>query len=104
VSAAYKQLEIKMTTVKVLAIAALLVGGTSLALAQAGPPSPGIQPAPQTTAPSPNLQSAAPATRASSGTRIAHRQTTKHKHMYMQGKSTHKHKHLKPAPEKMSKQ
>jgi hypothetical protein len=80
-----------MTTVKVLAIAALLVGGTSLALAQAGPPSPGIQPAPQTTAPSPNLQSAAPA---STRTRIAHRQTTKHKHMYMSAKGSH-HKTLK---------
>jgi hypothetical protein len=88
-------LEVNMTTVKGLAIIALLVGGTSLALAQ-GPPTggyppvsggaggnPAVPPAPpgpgviphdvQSTAPSPNLRSAAPAT----GTRIVHH------HMYM---------------------
>jgi hypothetical protein len=83
-----------MTTVKSLAIVALLVGGASLAMAQNGPPT-GGQPSAPAAAPSPNLQSAAPPTKASSGTRIAHHQTTKHhKKMYMSAKGPH-HKALK---------
>ena len=78
-----------MTTMKRLAVIALLAGGTSLAMAQNGPPS-GGQPPVQSTAPSPYLQSAAPPTGASSRTRIAHRQTTKHHNkMYMSAKGSH---------------
>src|SRR5207248_11022292 len=90
-----------MTIVKSLAVVALLVGASSLAMAQNGPatggqpptaapaapapPGPGVIPhdAPQSTAPSPNLQSAAAAPGASSGTRIAHRTTRAHTRMYM---------------------
>jgi hypothetical protein len=92
-----------MSIMKSLAIVALLLGGTSLAMAQngpatggqppaatpapTGPPPPGViphgAPRPQSTAPSPNLQSAAPATGASSGTRIAHRTPNR---MYMQAR------------------
>ena len=100
-----------MTTVKSLAIIVLLVGGTSLAMAQngsataglppvgggaggnpaaPGPPGPGIIPH-DAAASSSNLQSAAQTTRASSRTRIAH-QPTKHKKMYMSAKG---HKALK---------
>jgi hypothetical protein len=92
-----------MTTVKSLAIVALLVGGASLAMAQNGPPTggqppapaasgpagPGVIPGDRSAAPSPNLQSAAQPTKASSRTRIAHHQTTKHKKMYMSAKGTH---------------
>ena len=54
-----------MTTMKSLAITVLLVGGTSLAMAQNAPPPTGGQPpaatpAPQATAPSPYVQSSAP--------------------------------------------
>jgi hypothetical protein len=77
-----------MTTVKGLAVVALLVGGTSLAMAQSGPPTGGppgpgvISGAPQSTAQTP--------TGAASGTRIAHRQTTKHhKKMFMSAKGSH---------------
>jgi hypothetical protein len=74
-----------MNTVKSLAIVALLLGGTSLVMAQGGPPPPGViphdAPRPQATAPSPNLQSAAPAPVAASRTRIAHRTPRR---MYMQ--------------------
>jgi hypothetical protein len=85
-------LEVKMTTVKGLAVIALLVGGTSLAMAQNGPPGPGVVPgAPQST-----LQSAPAPTGAASGTRIAHRQTTKHhKKMYMSAKGSHHNATLK---------
>jgi hypothetical protein len=93
-----------MTMLKTVTLAAALIaGGTSLAMAQNGPPTGGqppvATPAPpgpgviphdvQSTAPSPNLQSAAPATGASSGTRIAHHQTTKHNRMYMSAKGSH---------------
>ena len=74
-----------MTIVKSLAIVALLVGGTSLAMAQNGPPGPGVNPAPN------YGQSAAPPTSAS-GARITHR-TTHHKKMYMSAKARH-HKTL----------
>jgi len=113
VSAA-QALEVTMTTVKGLAIIALLVGGTSLAIAQSGPPTGGLPPVAggaggNPAAPGPpgpgviphdaragaNLQSAAPTTRASSRTRIAHQQTTKpQKKMFMSAKGTH-HKALK---------
>ena len=100
-----------MTTVKSLAIIALLVGGTSLAMAQngpatgglppvgggaggnpaaPGPPGPGIIPH-DAAASNSNLRSAAPTTGASSRTRIAH-QPIKHKKMYMSAKG---HKPLK---------
>ena len=61
-------------------VAALIVGGTSLAMAQNGPPGPGVNPAPNFG------QSAAPPTGAASGTRITHR-TTHNKKMYMSAKS-----------------
>jgi hypothetical protein len=89
-----------MNIVKSLAIVALLLGGTSLAMAQNGPatggqpptatpapPGPGViphdAPRPQSTAPNPNLRAAAPAPVASSGTRIAHRTTNPPTRMYM---------------------
>ena len=101
-----------MTTVKSLAIIVLLVGGTSLAMAQngpatgglppvaggaggnpaaAGPPGPGIIPH-DAAASNSNLRSPAPTTRASSRTRMAHHQPTTHKKMYMSAKG---HKALK---------
>jgi hypothetical protein len=104
-----------MTTVKSLAVIALLAGGTSLAIAQSGPPTggqppvaggaagnpanpgppgPGVIPhdaSRQSTAPSPYMQSATPPMGASSGTRTAR---THHKSMYMSSKGTH-HKTLK---------
>jgi hypothetical protein len=87
-----------MTTMKTLAIVALLLGGTSLVMAQGAPPPPGViphdAPRPQATAPSPNLQSAAPTTRATTGTRVA-QHPTKHKKMYMSARS---HKGSKMTP------
>ncbi|MFZ2078262.1 MAG: hypothetical protein WAV38_16730 [Xanthobacteraceae bacterium] len=74
-----------MNTVKSLAIVALLVGGSSLAMAQNGPPGPGVNPASNVG------QSAAPQTGAASGTRITHRTTH---HMYMSARGSH-HKTLK---------
>jgi hypothetical protein len=88
-----------MTTVKVLAIAVLLIGGASVALAQSGPPSggqpavagrppaappasgppgPGVNPAPKIE------QSSAAPTGTASGTRIA---TRHHKKMYLSAKA-----------------
>jgi hypothetical protein len=115
-------MEVTMTTVKSLAIVALLVGGTSLAIAQSGlptggeppvgggaagnpvntgPPPPGViphdvrGPGLQSTAPSPYLQSAAPPTGAATTTRLAHQPTSRtHRHMYMSARSPH-HKTLK---------
>jgi hypothetical protein len=93
-----------MTTVKSLAIIALLVGGTSLAIAQNGPPTGGQTPPAAAAPPGPgiiphdatagsNLQSAAPTTR--TRTRLAHQQPTKnHQKMYMSAKGPH-HKTLK---------
>jgi hypothetical protein len=96
-----------VSTMKTLAIVALLLGGTSLAIAQNGPPTGGQPPAatpsppppgmiphdaprPQSTAPSPYMQSAAPPSGAVSGTRTA---TRHHKNMYMSAKGgTHKSK------------
>ncbi len=107
-----------MTTVKSLAIIALLVGGTSLAIAQNGPPTGGQTPPPAASgppgpgvipnnaaAPSSNLQAAAPTTKASSRTRIAHHQTKHLKKMFMSAKGTH-HKPLKTnsKPQTMPKQ
>jgi hypothetical protein len=92
-----------MTTVKSLAIIALLVGGTSLAIAQNGPPTGGQPPAPAAAAPpgpgviphdatrGANSQSAAAQTRTSTRTRIAH-QPTKHKKIFMSARG---HKPLK---------
>ncbi len=117
VSAARKHGD-KMTTLKSLAILALLVGSTPLAFAQSGPatggqppiaggaagnpanpgpPGPGVIPhdatRPQATAASPYMQSAAPPMGTASGTRIVHR-TTSHRHMYMSARSS-PHKTLK---------
>jgi hypothetical protein len=117
-----------MTTMKGVAIIALLVGGTTLAMAQSGPPTggqppvaggaagnpanpgppgPGVIPGtPRSSAPSPYLQSAAPPTGAAQGSRIAHRTSKHHKHMYMSAKGTH-HKTLKtgqPMPKQPMKQ
>jgi hypothetical protein len=84
-------LEVKMTTVKVLAIAALLVGGTSLALAQNGPATggqpavAGRPPAATPAAPGPNLQAVTP----------SHHAAKHHKKMYMSAKS---HKASKMTP------
>ena len=77
-----------MTTVKVLAIAALLVSGTSLALAQNGPAT-GGQPliaGRPSAAPGPNLQAGTP----------SHHAAKHHKKMYMSAK-THKGSKIKPA-------
>jgi hypothetical protein len=85
-------LEVKMTTVKVLAIAALLVGGTSLALAQNGPATggqpavAGRPPAAPPAAPGPNLQAGTP----------SHHATKHHKKMYLSAKS-HKGSKITPA-------
>ncbi len=68
-----------MISLKGLAIVALLVGGTSLAMAQNGPPGPGVNPAPN------YGQSAAPTTGASTTTRVAHHPTSRNRRMYMQG-------------------
>ena len=79
-----------MNTVKNLAIVALLVGGTSLAMAQnpaQNPPHPGVVPgAPAQSA----AQTAAP-----SKTRIVHHTTRHPKSMYMSAKS-HKGSKLTP--------
>ena len=105
-----------MTTLKSLAILALLVGSTPLAFAQSGPatggqppiaggaagnpantgpPGPGViphdAPRPQATAPSPYMQSAAPPMGTVAGTRTA---TRPHGHMYMSTRGSH-HKTLK---------
>lgn len=108
-----------MRTVKGLAMIALLFGGTSLAIAQSGPPTggqppvaggaagnpanpgppgPGAMPggpgpSVQSAAPSPYLRSAAPPTGATT-TRLAHH-PKHHKHMYMSATGTHRHKPLK---------
>jgi hypothetical protein len=109
----------KMRTVKSVAMIALLFGGTSLAIAQSGPPTggqppvaggaagnpanpgppgPGVMPggpgpSVQTSAPSPYLRSAAPPTGAPTTTRVAHH-PRHHKHMYMSATHPH-HKTLK---------
>jgi|SRR5215472_13828765 len=69
-----------MTTVKSLAIIALLVGGTSLAMGQNAPPAGGQPPA---GGPNPYMQSAAPPpTSATPRTRVAHR--APHARIFMQ--------------------
>ena len=74
-------------------VAALLVGGASLAMAQSGPATGGYPPVAGGTAgnpavPGPNLQATTPSRHA----------TKHHKKMYMSAKSIHKHKQLKPTP------
>src|ERR1700746_1755467 len=90
-----------MTTVKSLAMIALLFGGTSLAIAQngpptggstpppaaSGPPGPGVIPGDRSAAPSSNLQAAAPTTRTSSRTRVAHHQTDHPKKISLSAKA-----------------
>ena len=69
-----------MTTVKSLAIVALLVGGASLAMAQNGPPASSQPPA---GGPNPNLQSETPpSASATPGRRIVHR--APHARIFMQ--------------------
>ena len=79
-----EKLEMKMTTVKGLAIVALLVGGTSLAIAQSGPPTGGLPPvaggaAGNPAVPGPNLQTGA----------RTHQGTRHHRKMYMQANRHH---------------
>ncbi|MBO0716246.1 MAG: hypothetical protein J2P55_02775 [Rhizobiales bacterium] len=90
-----------MTTVKNLAVVALLFGAMSFSLAMAqngpatggqppaaqpsaaapAPPGPGVNPQPA--APGPNLQSAAPAPGAPSRTRVAHHAPRPHARIFM---------------------
>jgi len=69
-----------MTTIKSLAILALLVGGTSLAVAQSGPATGGEPPVAGGAAGNP----AVPGSNLQTGTR-AHQGTRHHRRMYMQG-------------------
>jgi hypothetical protein len=94
-----------MNTVKSLAIVALLLGGTSLAMAQGGlptgnqppvaggaaggPPGPGVIPHDA----SAGVQAAAPKTGASARTRIARHPTSRNRSMYMQANVHHGSKH-----------
>ena len=73
-----------MTTIKSLAIIALLVGGTSLAMAQNGPATGGEPPVAGVAAGNP----AAPGSNIQTGTR-AHHGTRHHRRLYMQG-DTHR--------------
>jgi hypothetical protein len=76
-----KALELKMTTVKSLAIIALLVGGTSLAMAQSGAATGGQPPvAGGAAASGQNTKPITPSQHA----------TKHHKKMYMSAKNTHK--------------
>jgi hypothetical protein len=73
-----------MTTVKSLAIIALLIGGASLAVAQNGPATGGQPPiaggaAGNSATPGPSLQKATP----------SHHATRHHKRMYMSAKGSH---------------
>lgn len=89
-----------MTTVKSLAIVALLLGGTSLALAQT-PPTAGPKPsAGVTTGPT-----GAPAYKPSAGHATTHHKkmhmsarSPRHQKMYMSAKGTHHHKGSKLNP------
>ena len=72
--------ETEMTTIKSLAILALLVGGTSLAVAQSGPATGGEPPVAGGAAGNP----AVPGSNLQTGTR-AHQGTRHHRRMYMQG-------------------
>jgi len=99
-----------MTTIKGLAIVALLIGGTSLALAQ-GPPTGGYPPVsggaggnPATNPvtpgpPGPGVIPGTPASQAATSptrTRIAHQPTKHHNKMYMSARS-HKGSKMTPA-------
>jgi hypothetical protein len=93
-----------MTTVKVLAIAALLIGGTSLALAQSGPPTggqpavAGRPPAAPPAASGPNIQTTARSHHAMKHHKKMHMAAKSHPHkkMYMSARS-HKGSKLPPA-------
>ena len=88
-----------MTAVKSLAIIALLVGGTSLALAQTAPTTGGSPPANVTTGPT-GVPSYTPGRTAKAGHATKHKKMhmsakgKQHKNMYMSAKSPH-HKTLK---------
>ena len=90
-----------MNTVKNLAIVALLVGGTSLAMAQnpaQNPPHPGVVPGAPAQSAAPTAAPGAPAQAAAtapSRTRIVHHTTRHPKNMYMSAKS-HKGSKLTP--------
>jgi len=80
-----------MTMVKGLAIVALLVGGTSLAMAQNGPATGGEPPVMGGAAgnpavpgpPGPGVIPGGPAAAPATGTRIVHHHIIVHHHMYM---------------------
>jgi hypothetical protein len=76
-----KAMELKMTTVKSLAIIALLVGGTSLAMAQSGPATGGQPPVAGGAAGNP----AAPGSNMQTRTR-SHHAMKHHKNMHMSAK------------------
>ena len=88
-----------MTTVKSLAIVALLFGGTSLALAQTAPTTGGSPPANVTTGPT-GVPSYAPGQTGKASTATKHHKMhmsakgQPHKKMYMSAKNNH-HKTLK---------
>jgi hypothetical protein len=90
-----------MTTVKSLAIIALVVGGTSLAVAQTAPTTGGSPPANVTTGPT-GVPSYTPGQTAKSGHATKHRKmhmsakSQPHKKMYMSARS-HKGSKLTPA-------
>ena len=100
-----------MTTVKGLTIAALLLGGTSLAIAQTPPTAGPKQSAGVTTGPT-GAPAYIPNRTAQTGHATHHKKmhlsakSPQHKKMYMQAntpakpeaKSTHKHKNAKAAP------
>jgi len=84
-----------MIIIKGLAIIALLVGGTSVAMAQSGPPTGGQPPVAGGAAggpPGPGVIPGGPAQQAATlptRTRIAHQPTSRHRNMYMQGNIHH---------------
>jgi hypothetical protein len=90
-------LEVEMTTVKALAIVALLAGGTSLAVAQNGPATGGQPPVAGGAAGNP----AAPGPQVGGK---SHRATAHHKKMHMSAKGQpHKKMYMSAKPHKGSK-
>jgi hypothetical protein len=78
-------LEVKMTSVKALAVIALLVGGTSLAVAQ-GPPTGGYPPVAGGAAGNPAVPPA-PSVYGATTRTPSHHATRHHRSMYMSAKS-----------------
>jgi hypothetical protein len=87
-------LEVNMTSVKGLAIIALLVGGTSLAVAQ-GPPTGGYPPVAGGAAGNPAVPPA-PSVYGATNPTPSHHATRHHKRIYMSAKS-HKGSKMTPA-------